>query len=65
MQEWNYLVSFYYLNRKMREWYLKNVKKNWYKRDGYLNNVNIPHIPNFPQYKEGAFVEEYECISFK
>ena len=36
------------------------VKKNWYKRDGYLNNVNIPYIPNFPQYKEGAFVEEYE-----
>ena len=36
------------------------VKKNWYKRDGYLNNVNIPYIPNFPQYKKGAFVEEYE-----
>ena len=36
------------------------VKKKWYKRDEYLNNVNIPYIPNFPQYKKGAFDEEYK-----
>lgn len=36
------------------------VKRKWHKRDEYLNNVNIPYIPNFTQYKEGAFVEEYE-----
>ena len=38
----------------------KFVRRNWDKRDMYLNNVYMPHIPNFPQYKEGAFVEEYE-----
>ncbi len=26
----------------------------------YLNNVYMPRIPNLPNYKEGAFIEEYE-----
>ena len=36
------------------------VRNSWYKRKEYLKNVHMPNIPNFPQYKEGAFVEEYE-----
>lgn len=38
----------------------KFVRRNWDKRDMYLNNVYMPHIPNLPNYKEGAFIEEYE-----
>jgi hypothetical protein len=33
----------------------KFVRRNWDKRDMYLNNVYMPHIPNLPNYKE-----EYE-----
>ncbi|MGI5949967.1 AlbA family DNA-binding domain-containing protein [Peptoniphilus sp.] len=36
------------------------VRRNWNKRDMYLNNVYMPHISNLPNYKEGAFIEEYE-----
>lgn len=36
------------------------ARKNWNKRKEYLNGVRIPDIPNFSQYKEGVFVEEYE-----
>lgn len=36
------------------------ARDNWNKRDEYLKNVHLPYIPNFPQYKEGAFVEDYE-----
>ena len=36
------------------------IRNNWYKRNEYLKHVHMPNIPNFPQYKEGAFVEEYE-----
>lgn len=38
----------------------KFVRRNWDKRDMYLNNVYMPRIPNLPNYKEGAFIEEYE-----
>lgn len=40
----------------------KFVRRNWDKRDMYLNNVYMPHIPNLPNYKEGAFIEEYENV---
>ena len=43
-----------------RKMFKEYVKRKWHKRNEYLNNVNIPYIPNSPQYKEGAFVEEYE-----
>ena len=36
------------------------IKNNQYNRKEYLKNLKVPNIPNFPQYKEGAFVEEYE-----
>ncbi|VEJ36228.1 Uncharacterised protein [Aedoeadaptatus ivorii] len=36
------------------------IRNNWCKRNEYLKHVHMPNIPNFPQYKEGAFVEEYE-----
>lgn len=36
------------------------VRNSWYKRKEYLKNVHMLNIPNFLQYKEGAFVEEYE-----
>lgn len=38
----------------------KFVRRNWNKRDVYLKNENIPHIPDLPNYKEGIFVGEYE-----
>lgn len=37
-----------------------SIRNNLYKRIEYLKYVYVPNIPNFPQYKEGAFVEEYE-----
>ena len=36
------------------------IGNNWYNRKEYLKNLKVPNIPNFPQYKGGAFVEEYE-----
>lgn len=36
------------------------IKENWEKRDEYLKDVYIPHIPNLSEYKEGTFVEEYK-----
>lgn len=45
-----------YEHMKFKEY----ARKNWDKRESYLKGVCIPDIPNFSQYKERAFVEEYE-----
>ena len=54
----NVILLFESENERMM--FKEYVKRKWHKRDEYLNNVRIPHIPNFPQYKKGAFVEEYK-----
>ena len=44
--------------------FVKFVRRNLNKWGEYLNIVYMPHNPNLPNYKKGAFVEEYKNALF-